>query len=414
MSSRRKPSEIRFSQDSIKNHWKDNSCQIGETLDQLLKGEIHVDDIEKITVKIKHENLYSADNRRLWVFQKLEKLGKCDSIAVKFGYIDSRKFTTTNLGTSVRIRGSGDPGGRFWKSLEKDIMCSTFTGGIYNQSGLETSRSPRADEWTDTTLSTAFENTIQIGEMEKNICLSDIRYFQTYSISDGEYLGELLDKWLQLDFSKYYWELKVFERFGRYYTEECKRLWALKNLKRFRKSPKIEFSFTHPPFQKMDDSIPFNSFSDSIRLRPNALIGGSVWKNINYLKKLPTLEVVTTPVSDMFFTKETIPDTYENNSIAKVLADSNAAMQLPRLIRVVEFDKKYYALDNEILWIAKEIQKMKYPLQVSVEVKIEMDPPLFRGFISGNIQEVSIQQTTFSHTNEELFIFECMKKIPTT
>lgn len=47
MSRRRKPSEIRFSQDSIKNHWKDNSCQIGETLDQLLKGEIIVDDIEK-------------------------------------------------------------------------------------------------------------------------------------------------------------------------------------------------------------------------------------------------------------------------------------------------------------------------------------------------------------------------------
>lgn len=89
-------------------------------------------------------------------------------------------------------------------------------------------------------------------------------------------------------------------------------------------------------------------------------------------------------------------------------------MHLPRLIHVEEFEKKYYAFDNEILWIAKEIQKMKYPLDVSVEVKIEMDPPLFRGFISGNIQEVSIQQTTFSHTNEELFIFECMKKIPTT
>lgn len=56
-------------------------------------------------------------------------------------------------------------------------------------------------------------------------------------------------------------------------------------------------------------------------------------------------------------------------------------MHLPRLIHVEEFEKKYYAFDNEILWIAKEIQKMKYPLDVSVEVKIEMDPPLFRGFI---------------------------------
>lgn len=48
---------------------------------------------------------------------------------------------------------------------------------------------------------------------------------------------------------------------------------------------------------------------------------------------------------------------------------------------------------------------MKHILEVSVEVKIEMDPPLFRGFISGNIQKVSIKQTTFSHSNEELFIF---------
>lgn len=49
-------------------------------------------------------------------------------------------------------------------------------------------------------------------------------------------------------------------------------------------------------------------------------------------------------------------------------------------------------------------------LRVSVEVKIEMDQPLFKG----NIQEVTIQETNFSHTNEELFIFECMKRIPTT
>lgn len=58
-----------------------------------------------------------------------------------------------------------------------------------------------------------------------------------------------------------------------------------------------------------------------------------------------------------------------------------------------------------MLLIAKEIHKMKHILEVSVEVKIEMDPPLFRGFISGNIQKVPIKQATFSHTNEELFIF---------
>lgn len=123
MSDRKKPSEIRFSQDTIKSHWKNFSGTIGETLDQLLTGEVKLDKIPNIKVKERNGNIYSADNRRLWVFQKLEKLGKCDTIAVKFGYIQPRKFTTKNLGTSVRIRGSGDPGGRIWKSLEKDTVC---------------------------------------------------------------------------------------------------------------------------------------------------------------------------------------------------------------------------------------------------------------------------------------------------
>lgn len=81
------------------------------------------------------------------------------------------------------------------------------------------------------------------------------------------------------------------------------------------------------------------------------------------------------------------------------------------MIRVVKCGGKYYVLDNEILWVAKKIQSVvEDSLRVSVEVKIEMDQPLFKG----NIQEVTIQETNFSHTNEELFIFECMKRIPTT
>lgn len=134
---------------------------------------------------------------------------------------------------------------------------------------------------------------------------------------------------------------------------------------------------------------------------------------VNGVSKLPTLEMVKSSVRDIYFTKTIIPDTYENKSIAKVLADSYAAMNLPRLIRVVKFGGKYYSLDNEILWVVKEMQRVRGPLQVSVEVKIEMDPPLFGGFLSRNIQHVTIQKTTFSHTNEDSFIFECMKKIPT-
>lgn len=300
MSDRKKPSEIRFSQDTIKSHWKKFSGTIGETLDQLLTGEVKLDKIPNIKVKERNGNIYSADNRRLWVFQKLEKLGKCDTIAVKFGYIEPRKFTTKNLGTSVRIRGSGDPGGRIWKSLEKDTVCLTFTAA----SALDASPSSRADEWTDTTLTSAFKNTIQIDEMEKTICLNEIGYFQTDPITDEEYLGELLDDYLQLDFSKYFLKLQVFKRFGKYYTKECKILWALKNLEKFRKSPEIEFTMTDPPFQEMNESTFLHSHRDSFRLRPNALIGGSVWKNIDFLKELPTIEIVNLPVSDIFFYQE--------------------------------------------------------------------------------------------------------------
>lgn len=207
--------------------------------------------------------------------------------------------------------------GKYWKKK----LCSTFTAkeedtAIDNHSGFDASRSPNADEWTDGTLTSTSENAIQIDQMEKNICLSDIGYFQTDPLTDGEYLGELLDEWLQLDCSKWYWELRVFKRFGSYYTTQNERLWVLKNLEKFSKSPEIKFTLTDPPFQEIDASNFLHSLRDLLKLRPTALIGGSIWKNIDYLKKLSTLEMVKSSVRDIYFTKTIIPDTYENKSIA--------------------------------------------------------------------------------------------------
>lgn len=77
---RKKPSQIRYSQDSIAFYWKDNERPIGETLDQLLNCEIALDKIPKITVSHRKNILYTSDNRRLWVFKTLEKLGECETI----------------------------------------------------------------------------------------------------------------------------------------------------------------------------------------------------------------------------------------------------------------------------------------------------------------------------------------------
>ncbi|KAH3836735.1 uncharacterized protein LOC127879968 [Dreissena polymorpha] len=54
----------------------------------------------------------TADNRRLWVFRELERLGKCDTIPVRISsYIPEAKLTSYNGGTSVRVRG---PAGGYW------------------------------------------------------------------------------------------------------------------------------------------------------------------------------------------------------------------------------------------------------------------------------------------------------------
>lgn len=404
MFSRKSPSEIRFSQDSIANHWKDNSSGIGITLDQLLKGEITPDNIPTITVSIRIGLLYTSDNRRLWVFKKLQDFGKCESIKVIYGYINPRKFTTTNYGTSIYVR--GDPGGSVWKTWRKDTVRSPFTENQYAVAG-------------DIVLESAFASVMKLEETE-NIRPGDIRYLQMAPYSDGEYLGSLLDQWLTTDSSKISLQecfLKVFRLSGSYCTLQCDKLWVLRNLEKFGKNPKIRLKIENNPFEEIED-MAVRFLRDSLEFSINTRIGGSQWKNIDYLKKLPTIETIVSPISDIYFTRTTISDFYENESIAKVLAYSYATMTIPHLPRVVKYRRKYYALDNEILWVMKGVQNMKnstnLKVEVEVEVKIEMDRPLFQAFASDYIQKVTVRQTNFSHTNEESFIFECMKKMSST
>ena len=111
-----RPSDIYFSQDSINNVF-DRRCPhsnrtVGQTLDDLCEGRISVYAIPTITVVKKGGKWFTADNRRLWVFRELERLGKCIFIPVNEGsYIPSSKFTTYNGGASVEVRRS--PGGNW-------------------------------------------------------------------------------------------------------------------------------------------------------------------------------------------------------------------------------------------------------------------------------------------------------------
>ncbi|KAH3896137.1 hypothetical protein DPMN_020310 [Dreissena polymorpha] len=55
----------------------------------------------------------TLDNRRLWVFKELERLGKCDRVYVEVGYsFPSAKLTARKSGVKIDVRGS--PGGTWY------------------------------------------------------------------------------------------------------------------------------------------------------------------------------------------------------------------------------------------------------------------------------------------------------------
>lgn len=400
MFSRKKPSEIRFSQDSIATHWKDNSSRIGVTLDQLLKDEITPENIPTIIVSYKNGFLYTSDNRRLWVFKKLQDFGKCESIEVKFGNIQPWKFTTNNRGTSISVR--GDPGGRIWKMWGEDQ-----NGAATNKhTECKSSRLPNREERNDNV--SAFAEALEFDETE-HIRPGDIQYLQPEPYTNGEFLGKLLDDWLIMDGSKH--TLEIFKRKECYFTLECDKLWVWKILEKFGKMFKIIPRLEKNPFEKHGDKV-LHFLKDSLECDFDKPIGGVLWKNIDRLKKLPTVETIDCRVEEIYFTQSIISDTYENTSIAKILADSYATMKIPRRLRVVKSSGKIYALDNEILWVMKEVQHLESTqLSVKVDIKIEMDELLFQGFASDNIQKATFQTSSFSHTNEESFIFKCIKKM---
>ncbi|XP_045203707.1 uncharacterized protein LOC123556793 [Mercenaria mercenaria] len=84
----------------------------GETLDELCEDRISVSDIKRISVAKVKSQWFTWDNRRLWVFRHLERLGKCHRIPVRHSNpIADSRLTTKCGGHSVYVR--GEPGG-FW------------------------------------------------------------------------------------------------------------------------------------------------------------------------------------------------------------------------------------------------------------------------------------------------------------
>lgn len=101
-----RPSEIYFSQAEINSRFDQQSIHsgknIGETLDDLVERRCTINDIPTISVMLRNGKWTTADNRRLWVFRHLEKLGKCTIIPVKeVFHIKPKKLKSKNGGKTV-------------------------------------------------------------------------------------------------------------------------------------------------------------------------------------------------------------------------------------------------------------------------------------------------------------------------
>ena len=95
-----------------------------------------VNNIPTISVVQMNGKWITADNRRLWVFRQLERLGKCDKVFVqKARYIPESKLTSENGGLTVHVRGS--PGG-YWhrKASATKQRTNTSISSSHNIYGL--------------------------------------------------------------------------------------------------------------------------------------------------------------------------------------------------------------------------------------------------------------------------------------
>lgn len=102
------PSEIRFTHDSIQSNFRDGRS-IPVTFRQILMKNIAVESLPLMEVmKYEGEWFVVRGNRRLFLFQELEKRGYLKQVRVQTRNFNpdlfNKQYTSPNRGTSVRIR----------------------------------------------------------------------------------------------------------------------------------------------------------------------------------------------------------------------------------------------------------------------------------------------------------------------
>lgn len=119
-----KPSEVYFCQDTVTQYFNRKSANsfqpIGETLDALCNDTLDIKSIPIINVVARDGKWFTENNRRLWIYKKLELIGKVKTIDVfEVPAINEDKWTTINGGVSVQM--IGIPGGIWWRKIARQF-----------------------------------------------------------------------------------------------------------------------------------------------------------------------------------------------------------------------------------------------------------------------------------------------------
>ena len=80
-------------------------------------------------------------------------------------------------------------------------------------------------------------------------------------------------------------------------------------------------------------------------------------------------------------------------------------------LNVVEYNSKFYALENKKLWVLKHVKVVLPTLRITGNVKVCMDDIMFHSFPSDNIRSVDIVMKGMKHSEEEKFMLKYINKI---
>ena len=192
-----------------------------------------------------------------------------------------------------RIRGARGPGGWFWKQWTNSspVRDEDIVGSGKQYDSMPSNRHCNQDSTDSSAFSPVITDFRTNDEIEKSIRAEDIWYCQNEIVSDGTFLGDLLDSWLSDDWSSYYCNLEVFRKGSRFFTSKCITLWLMKNLEKFGVSLEFRLTVIDSPSQQNGHFL-----QESLLFTPNLQIGGTKWKDIEFLKNLRTLESIETDV----------------------------------------------------------------------------------------------------------------------